>query len=93
MEQLPTTLIALLDEGIECPSDLVELYDDDLKTAASNLRKPSSIPSQIQRQEKEMTTHCTFQGLYNMFREQKSSKRLKIAAVAVHYHKVIVQLH
>ena len=32
----PTTLLGLLDEGIQEPADLGEFYDEDLKQVANN---------------------------------------------------------
>lgn len=82
-----TTLLGLLDEGIQEPSDLGEFHDEDLKQVANNLRKPSGTipnpnyvaggtePARVPRPSYVLGA--------------KSFKRLKVAAAAVRYYETI----
>ena len=83
----PTTLLGLLDEGIQEPADLEEFYDEDLKQVANNLRKPSGTIPNPNFVEGNSEPERIPRPLYVL--GTKSSKRLKIAAAAVRYHETI----
>ena len=83
----PTTLLGLLDEGMQEPADLSEFYDDDLKQVANNLRKPSGTIPNPNFEEGSDEPERISRPSYVL--GAKSSKRLKIAAAAVRYYETI----